>query len=113
ILLAEGLAVESYLETGNRGMFANAGEPLVLHPDLTNDQARRAAESCAPFVDDPERVRPMWCALAERAVGLGWALPPVPVTTDDPALCLIVDGRRVAPVCVEQGKHVFVVPPGV
>jgi fibronectin-binding autotransporter adhesin len=112
ILLAEGLAVESYLETGNRGMFANAGEPLRLYPNLTNDQARRTAESCAPFVDDPERVRPMWQALAERAVQLGWALPAALPTTDDPALCLIVDGRQIAPVCVDQGKHVFMVPAG-
>jgi hypothetical protein len=112
ILLAEGLAVESYLETGNRGMFENAGEPLLLYPDLTNDQARRTAESCAPFVDDPARVQPMWQALAERAVQLGWAVPAVPATTDDPALCLVVDGRQIAPVCVDQGNHVFMVPAG-
>ena len=28
ILLAEGLPAESYLNTGNRGFFANSGEPL-------------------------------------------------------------------------------------
>jgi Hint domain len=112
ILLAEGLVVESYLETGNRGMFANAGEPLLLYPDLTNDQVRRSVESCAPFVDDPARVQPMWQALAERAEQLGWTLPAVPPITDDPALCLSVDGRQIAPVCVDRGKHVFVVPTG-
>jgi collagen type I/II/III/V/XI/XXIV/XXVII alpha len=110
ILLAENLAVESYLETGNRGIFENAGHPLLLHPDLTNDQARRVAESCAPFVDDPEQTEPIWRALAARAERLGLVVPPLPETTDDPALCLIVDGRRVAPVSVMFGKHVFVVP---
>jgi len=54
ILLAENLQAESFLDTGNRGMFDNAGLPLTLHPDLTNDQARREAESCAPFADGPE-----------------------------------------------------------
>ena len=37
ILLAEGLPAESYLDTGNRGFFANSGEPMVLHPDLTDE----------------------------------------------------------------------------
>jgi Hint domain len=112
IVLAENLAVESYLETGNRGMFENAIEPLRLYPDPTNDQTRRTTESCAPFVDDPARVQPMWQTLTERAVQLGWTLPAASQTTDDPALCLIVDGRQVAPVCLDRGKHVFVVPPG-
>jgi Hint domain len=50
ILLAEGLAAESYLNTGNRGFFANSGEPLVLHPDLTDetDYPAREVGSCAP-----------------------------------------------------------------
>jgi Hint domain len=112
ILLAEDLAVESYLETGNRGMFENAGKPLLLHPDPANGQARRTVESCMPFVDDPARVEPMWRALAERAAQRGWAPPPMPETTGDPALCLIVDGRPIAPIGVIQGKHVFAVPAG-
>ena len=39
IVLAEGLPAESYLDTGNRGVFENADEPLVLHPDLTGVHA--------------------------------------------------------------------------
>jgi hypothetical protein len=110
ILLAENLAAESYLDTGNRGLFENADGVLALHPDLTNDQARRQAESCAPFADDPTRTEPIWRALAARAVQLGWDLPPEPETTDDPALRLLVDGRPVAPVSVSHGRHVFLVP---
>jgi hypothetical protein len=110
ILLAENLQAESFLDTGNRGMFGNAGLPLTLHPDLTNDQARREAESCAPFADDPERIEPMWRELAARAMQLGWHLPPGPETTDDPALHLLVDGRRVAPVSVVQGRTSFLLP---
>jgi fibronectin-binding autotransporter adhesin len=112
ILLAENLPVESYLETGNRGMFENADGPLLLHPDLSSDQTRRMAASCAPFFDDPARVEPMWRALAERATRCGWALPTARPTTEDPALCLMVDGRRIAPVSVSQGKHVFTIPNG-
>jgi len=36
ILLAEGLTVESYLDTGSRRHFANGGLPLVLHPDFSS-----------------------------------------------------------------------------
>ena len=110
ILLADGLAAESYLDTGNRGMFARAGSPLVLHPDVCNDQARREAESCAPFADLPDQVEPIWQSLAARAVRRGLALPPEPQTTNDPALCLLVDGNRRGPVSVVQGRYVFVLP---
>lgn len=49
ILLAENLPAESYLDTGNRVMFANAGASLILHADFGVDpQHRRASKSCAP-----------------------------------------------------------------
>ncbi len=32
VLLAEGLPCESYLDTGNRGAFANGGGAVHLHP---------------------------------------------------------------------------------
>ena len=113
ILLAEGLAAESYLDTGNRGMFENAGLPLTLHPDFAahNDQARREAESCAPFIADPGRVEPVWQALAGRAGALGHVLP-VAATTNDPALRVERDCRRLKPVVVSDGRHVFVLPRG-
>lgn len=48
VLLAEGLPAESYLDTGDRASFENAGLPITLHPDFS---ARRwDAEGCAPLV---------------------------------------------------------------
>jgi hypothetical protein len=35
VLLAEGLPVESYLDTGNRSNFSNDGRPVRLHPDFS------------------------------------------------------------------------------
>ena len=35
LLVAEGLAAESYLENGDRGTFENSDEPTVLHPDFS------------------------------------------------------------------------------
>ncbi len=39
VLLAEGLPVESYLDTGNRSAFVNGGGVVAAHPDF----ARQAA----------------------------------------------------------------------
>jgi hypothetical protein len=59
ILLAEGLPAESYLDTGNRGFFANSGASLILHPDPTETgPERRILGSCAPFRTDERTVRP-------------------------------------------------------
>jgi hypothetical protein len=47
IMFAEGTAVESYLDTGHKGVFDNAESPLTLHPDRM--QQRREAAGCAPL----------------------------------------------------------------
>jgi hypothetical protein len=113
ILLAEGLPAESYLDTGNRGFFANSGEPLVLHPDLTDetDCPIREAGSCAPFAWDEATVRPIWQRLAERAAALG---QPVisPEITNDADLHLVIKGRTVRPLYAENGLFIFALPRG-
>jgi hypothetical protein len=113
ILLAEGLPAESYLNTGNHGFFANSGEPLVLHPDLTDemDYPTREAGSCAPFVWDEASVQPVWQRLAERAEALGQPVS-TPQTTTDPELCIVADGRTLRPLHGENGLYVFALPQG-
>ena len=46
VLLAEGMPAESYLDTGNRTMFANA-PVTALRPSA---EATHAADACAPLV---------------------------------------------------------------
>jgi len=48
VIFAEALPCESYLDTGTRSAFANAGTPMQLHPDF----AARAWDgaACAPLV---------------------------------------------------------------
>ena len=113
ILIAEGLAVESYLDTGNRGFFANGGKPLVLQPDLTDgsDIPTREASSCAPFVWDEAKVRPVWQRLADRAAALG-RIPQRRDTTTDPGLRIVAEGRTLWPVNDKNGRYVFVLPKG-
>jgi hypothetical protein len=48
VLLAEGLAAESFLDTGGRRMFTNGGGSMVLHPDFATRIWE--AEGCAPLV---------------------------------------------------------------
>jgi hypothetical protein len=113
IVLAEGLPAESYLDTGNRGLFDNSNVPIVLYPDLSADdgQARREAFSCAPFATDAASMEPAWWRLAHRAEQLGYRRP-VPATTNDPGLRVVLpNGRRLVPIEAENGRNVFVLPP--
>jgi T5SS/PEP-CTERM-associated repeat protein len=48
VLLAEGLPVETYLETGNRAAFENGGATISLHPDFV--MLTWEAKGCAPLV---------------------------------------------------------------
>jgi len=125
LLWAEGLEAESYLDTGNRAMFANAadaGTPDAgaeaqccfdtdawLHRD-TDAQLRREMGSCLPFLDDPAQVEQLWRRLAARSVQLGMLLPQV-ATTPDPALRVAAGSSRFAPVLHDGGCYTFVLPP--
>jgi hypothetical protein len=112
ILLAEGLPAESYLDTGNRDMFANAGTAMQLYADFGNDQARREAESCLPFVADPVPVQAWWRALVARAEAAGYGKPAERATTNDPDLHVVVDGRKILPSLDGVGRYRFVIPAG-
>ncbi len=110
LLLAEGAATESYLDTGNRAMFENAGLPMPLHPGFEGDQQKRANGSCLPLATAPAEVEPIWRAVAARAETLGWALPEALILSDDPDLCMVADGRRIDPIEMTDGHYVFAIP---
>jgi hypothetical protein len=111
VLLAEGLATESYLDTGNRASFQNAGLPVLMHADFSDpsSQARREAESCAPLVCGAAEVEPIWQSIARRAEARG-LIAPVVETTTDPDLCIVAAGRRIAPLSRTGGLYTFMVP---
>jgi hypothetical protein len=101
ILLAEGLEVESFLDTGNRAAFANGGPATHLHPDF----ALRAweANACAPLLRDGPALADLRTELQAEATSLGWAITP------DPDLRLLVDGRPVWPT-MQDGRYVIRLP---
>ena len=103
ILLAEGLATESYLDTGNRDLFGDGTNGVCARADLA---------MAAPLVVARETVEPVWTRLADRARLLG--LPcddrSLPVT-DQPNLRLLLDDGRELPACWHNGpRHMFHIP---
>jgi hypothetical protein len=112
VLLAEGLPVESYLDTGNRAFFANGGLALTLHPEFPVNAGLKCWETdaCAPLTVAPGAVEPIWRRLVDRAGAMGFA--PCRNTTDDADVCLIVNGRRSRAVRVEDRRYAFMLPAG-
>jgi hypothetical protein len=113
ILIAEGAAAESYLDTGNRAFFSNAGLATLLHPELTINENLRCWEedACAPLTVRPDAVKPVWQRFADRALALGFAAPDQ-ATTSDAAIHLMVDGKRLSPLAMRDQTVSFMIPAG-
>jgi hypothetical protein len=69
IVLAQGLCVETYLDTGGRANFSNGGTVVNLHPRFAIRQ--REAYLCAPLEITGPRVEAIRNQLAQRARMLG------------------------------------------
>ena len=108
VLFAEGLPAESYLDTGNRGTFANAGSAIDLYPMFDAPKTWRD-DAAAPLAGDEARVRPVWERLAARSRALGQPTPSV-AFTGDAAVRLLVDGRLLRPVTSTRHWCRFVLP---
>ncbi len=103
MVLAEGLAVESYLDTGNRADFANGGPVVALHPGFAAGVWGERA--VVPLVVEGAVVEGVRRQLLARAAVLGWRV------VADAGLVLEVGGVLVRPRW-EEGWAVFRVPGG-
>ncbi len=115
ILLAENLPVESYLDSGNRNLFADAVETHVAPQSLA-----------APLAIAPKQAEPIWRALALHARGvLGFSLsecasayldgrtPDASTASVDTTLrLLLADGRELAASRHAGDRHMFHIPRG-
>jgi hypothetical protein len=103
VLLANGLPAESYLDTGNRGLFDNVVGPLRTHPAV----ARRMWESraCAKLELDPAAHVALRRRLLARAPTLGRLL------TEDPDLGVLADGVPI-PATRSDFSWTVLLPPG-
>lgn len=68
ILFAENAPVESFLDTGHRGVFDNAEDVLIALPSAM--QARREAESCAPLCGPGAVLEAIRQRIASRQIGI-------------------------------------------
>jgi len=107
ILLAEGLPVESYLNTGNRGLFVDTELPLVLHPEFTVDASLSCWETdaCAPLAVDPAVVEPIWRRFAASA----GVLPPTSAFGSSADLRLRAGNRDIHPIAIDGNRYTFAV----
>jgi len=102
IMLAEGLPAESYLDSGNRGMFESDAGPITLHPDFA---AASRAKACAPLVVTGDVVLKARAKLLERAASLGF------IATAAIDLTANVAGETIAPEM--RGREMsFLLPAG-
>jgi hypothetical protein len=92
ILLANGAAAESYRDDGNRWLFDNWNAGWGLP----------AKQTCAPVLTGGPIVDAAWRRFLDRA----GPRPGIPLTLE-PALHLLIDGWRVAPVCRRDLHYVF------
>ncbi len=67
-LFAEGTAVESFLDTGHRGIFDNAPDRVIALPEAM--QVRREAESFAPLCTGGATLEVIRARIASRQAGL-------------------------------------------
>jgi hypothetical protein len=103
VLLAEGLACESYLDTGNRSAFANGGTAAALHPEF--GPSAWAMRACGRLVTDGPALAMLRSRLFARALVLGFRL------LRKPMLLLANAGWEAAP--RRRGDwNLFRLPPG-
>jgi hypothetical protein len=102
ILLAEGLAAESYLDTGNRtGFFNNGGSYLEAHPDF---KPKHWAETCVPLVSEGAILQGVKSRLLARAQTLGHRL------TANSDVHIVAAGERIEPLFCNEQRVAFVLP---
>jgi len=83
VLFAEGAGAESYLDTGNRGVFETGGGVVMLHPDFA--QGMREARGCAPFAEYGPAVAAARRGILDRAGIETTAEPGVSIRYEDGA----------------------------
>ena len=113
IMLAEGLPVESYLDTGNRASFDGAGSRAPGR--AWSRRARRSGrgDAAVPLTVARAAVEPVWRALSRRADLLGLAsLPDLPLSGDPGLGVLLADGQVLPPRWHSGERHLFHLPDG-
>jgi autotransporter-associated beta strand protein len=108
LLVAEGVAAESFIDVGNRGFFANAQGVVRLNalPDgRVYDDGLTLEGYCAPMAGKPVLAAARR-RLHARLLELGWRRRPKAQAQPH----LLADGQRIDPTAVAGRHHRFVLP---
>ena len=103
ILLAEGLAAESYLDCGNRTAFANGGAFVEAHPDF---RSKHWAATCLPLVSGGPEVARTKARLLARLAEEGQRID------HEADAHIVVDGVRIEPIRLSEWRLAFTLPAG-
>lgn len=109
IIFADGMTTESYLDTGNRHVFASDGNvtSISVTPPKSWEQ-----DASAPLVVSRNQVEPIYRQIEQRAHNM--AVPhknEPPLLTDDAAIHLITNHQhKINHYTVENGRIVFTLP---
>jgi len=107
VIVAENLATESYLDTGNRHTFASDVTPIFT-------AAKSWDEAAVPLMVARAVVEPIHARLVARAESLGHVVPGSVATTDDAELTLTTHAGTVLRKLREaNGYTIFALPEGV
>lgn len=106
VILANGLATESYLDTGNRRSFTQTGRVVAFGGAPASWEHDAAAE----LMTDRARVEPVWTAIAARS---NVTTAPAATTTDAELHLQLPCGTLLAPSRIANDRAVFSLPDGV
>ncbi len=108
LVLAEGLAAESYLDSGNRGLFAGAPGARPVHPDMLADLSARAWDerACVPLTLGGKALLAIHAELRARAAALGHGL------TDAPDIAVVAGGEALPVLARGAGRVAVRLPAG-
>ncbi|MBF0869634.1 Hint domain-containing protein [Gluconobacter japonicus] len=111
IITADGVQTETYLNTGNRGMFSQSGTVV----SLTSPAKSWEADAAAPLTTDRAIVEPIFREIEARAehVAPNTEAPQTVLTSDSDLHLLCDNGCTLRPVKTEMGKVEFLLPAGV
>jgi Ca2+-binding RTX toxin-like protein len=101
VILAEGLATESYLDTGNRSAFDNGGAFVEAHPDF---RPRHWAQTCLPLALEGPSVSTAKTQLLARLAEQGCE------ATQEADAHVWIDGLRIEPIRISETRLAFVLP---
>lgn len=111
VITADGVLTESYLDTGNRLSFQQAGKIATLR----NTPRTWQDDAAAPLDVDRAFVEPLFNTLKMRAASLNSAATSTPAATltHDPDLHLVTQtGAHIRPMSQQDQQYSFMLPPG-